>query len=69
MYAAHCGSTGEPTMSEAEYNRLLDDVSFALAESDQDNFRSAAVMPMRRAANDNQIEWPLIPFPFGWQAS
>lgn len=56
-------------MSEAEYARLLDDVSQALAEGDQDNARAASlVMPMRRAANDNSIEWPLIPFPSGWNA-
>ncbi|WP_182915375.1 hypothetical protein [Rhodopseudomonas palustris] len=57
-------------MSEAEYKRLLDDISDAFAESGQDNERQPAlVTPMRRAANDNQIEWPLLPFPTGWHAS
>ncbi|ABD07599.1 hypothetical protein RPB_2897 [Rhodopseudomonas palustris HaA2] len=57
-------------MSEAEYARLLDDVSHAFAEGDQDNARMPGqVMSMRRAANDNSIEWPLIPFPSDFHAS
>lgn len=56
-------------MSEAEYKRLLDDVSHAFAENGQDNRGPAMVKPMRRAANDNQVEWPLLPFPTGWHAS
>jgi len=58
-------------MSEAEYNLLLDAVSDAIADGRQDNhaIQPFAVATMRRAANDNSLEWPLLPFPSGWHAS
>jgi hypothetical protein len=58
-------------MDEAEYNLLLDAISGAVAESTQDNLARvpSPVTTMRRAANDNSIEWPLLPVPSDWHAS
>ncbi|MGX7742465.1 hypothetical protein [Rhodopseudomonas parapalustris] len=57
-------------MSEAEYNMLLESISDAVAETAQDNIvRPNVVATMRRAANDNSVEWPLLPFPSDWYAS
>ncbi|AVT81486.1 hypothetical protein KQX63_13170 [Rhodopseudomonas palustris] len=57
-------------MSEAEYDLLLESISDAVAESTQDNVvRPNVVATMRRAANDNSVEWPLLPFPSDWYAS
>jgi hypothetical protein len=64
--------TRESAMREAEYERLLDAVSdaFALAPKEEP---VASLMPMfkkpPKAANDNQLAWPLIPFPQGWHAA
>ncbi|HEY0329775.1 MAG TPA: hypothetical protein VGC77_11820 [Rhodopseudomonas sp.] len=56
-------------MNEYEYNRMLDDIAWALDDSAQDNVQSATVLRLPlRAANDNDIEWPLLPFPEGWTA-
>lgn len=57
-------------MNEYEYNRMLDDIAWALDDSDQDNVVTAQVIRLPlRAANDNNVEWPLLPFPGGWGAS
>jgi len=57
-------------MSDAEYDLLLESISDAVAESTQDNVvRPNVVATMRRAANDNSVEWPLLPFPSDWYAS
>ncbi|HTF69267.1 MAG TPA: hypothetical protein VK638_41965 [Edaphobacter sp.] len=57
-------------MSEVEYNRLLESVRMAIEPAPQDFL---AELPLfeepPRAANDNQMAWPLVPFPEGWYAA
>lgn len=59
-------------MREAEYERLLDAVSDAVAFVPEEDCL-ARLMPIfmapPKAANDNQLAWPLIPFPQGWHAA
>ena len=58
-------------MSEVEYNRLLESVRMAIEPAPQEDF--LAELPLfaepPRAANDNQMAWPLIPFPEGWHGT
>ena len=58
-------------MSEAEFERLLDAVSVAIAPIPQQDFLAGMMGCSRapEAANDNGAEWPLIPFPDGWHAA
>jgi hypothetical protein len=59
-------------MREADYERLLDAVSDAFALAPEED-AMATLMPKfkqpPKAANDNQLAWPLIPFPQGWHAA
>jgi hypothetical protein len=61
----------ESAMSEAEFERLLDAVNTAIAPIPQQDFMDDMMTSGRRAeaANDNGLEWPLIPFPDGWHAA
>jgi hypothetical protein len=58
-------------MSEAEYNRLLDAVRTAIEPAPREDFlaQPQTFNQPTKAANDNGLAWPLIPFPEGWYAS
>jgi hypothetical protein len=58
-------------MSEFEFDVLLEMVKEAVESGSQGNEMGSAwyVGNAPHAANDNQIAWPLIPFPAGWCAS
>ena len=58
-------------MSEAELDLLLDAVRTEIEAEALDDLRSQAMFlsPVPTAANDNGTEWPLVPFPDGWEAS
>jgi hypothetical protein len=61
----------EVTMSEVEFDQLLDVVRTAVGPVPGED--SMARLPIfvtpQRAANDNARIWPLIPFPDGWNAA
>jgi hypothetical protein len=63
----------EGTMSEVEFELLLDVVRTALAPEPQEESMSRlfpTFVALPKAANDNQATcWPLIPFPDGWHAA
>jgi hypothetical protein len=58
-------------MSEVEYDLMLDAVQMAIAPApSQDGplYPSMFDLPPK-AANDNGLAWPLLPFPEGWNAA
>lgn len=61
----------EWSMTEVEYNRVLDAVSSAVARKPRPLRRKDAAFLNQPpvAANDNGLAWPLIPFPEGWGGS
>ena len=57
-------------MSEVEFDQLLDVVSATIGAQSRDTLSlDTALGELPHAANDNGLEWPLVPFPSGWCAS
>ncbi|MET0877224.1 MAG: hypothetical protein ABWY14_08805 [Tardiphaga sp.] len=58
-------------MSETEFDLLLEVVRSEIAAEAMDDMHGQAMMfaPIPTAANDNDMVWPLVPFPDGWTAS
>ena len=63
-------SNSESAMTEAEFNRLLDAVRMAIEPALREEFLTQRrTFDKRPKAADDQLAWPLIPFPEGWHGA
>ena len=63
-------SNSESAMTEAEFNRLLDAVRMAIEPALREEFLThRRTFDKRAKAADDQLAWPLIPFPEGWHGA
>ena len=63
-------SNSESAMTEAEFNRLLDAVRMAIEPALREEFLTQRrTFDKRAKAADDQLAWPLIPFPEGWHGA
>jgi len=63
-------SDSEGAMTEVEFDRLLDTVRMAIEPALREEFLThrRTFNKRAKAAND-QLAWPLIPFPEGWHGA
>jgi hypothetical protein len=59
-------SNSESAMGEAQFDRLLDAVRTAIEPTPLGWGRPNDLL---KATNDNDLAWPLVPFPEGWYAA
>ena len=60
----------ESAITEAEFNRLLDAVRMAIEPALREEFLTQRrTFDKREKAADDQLAWPLIPFPEGWHGA
>jgi hypothetical protein len=60
----------ESAMTEAEFNRLLDAVRMAIEPALRKQLlHHRPTFDRRSQAANDQLAWPLIPFPEGWHGA
>jgi hypothetical protein len=60
----------ESAITEAEFNRLLDAVRTAIEPALREEFLThRPAFDKRSQAADDQMAWPLTPFPEGWHGA